>query len=225
MILTVTLNPLLERRYFFNKIKTSSENRLGKKVLKAGGKGINVSRQLNKLGIENISLTFTGGLNGKTFKEILRSEGISFKDIQTKSETRDAAIIIEKTTNQLSTFFCENSTVTKSEAGYFFVKMEKMIATCEIVVFAGSSPNQTTDSIIAAGIEIANRLGKISICDTYGEYLQNCIDASPSVFHNNLKEIESSLKIKLQTESEKKSLLDDLYSKGVKQAYITEGSR
>ena len=113
MVLTVTLNPLLERRYSFDNIKFNSENRSAKKILKAGGKGINVSRQLNKLGIENIALTFTGGVNGKLFKEILRSEGISFTDIQIKEETRDAAIIIESSTNQLSTFFSENNFVNK----------------------------------------------------------------------------------------------------------------
>lgn len=224
MVLTVTLNPLLERRYSFDNIKFTSENRSAKKILKAGGKGINVSRQLNKLGIENIALTFTGGVNGKLFKEILRNEGISFTDIQIKEETRDAAIIIESSTNQLSTFFSENNFVSETEVHSFIAKMERMIPTCEIVVFAGSSPCKTTDSIFAKGIEIANKSNKISICDTYGTQLHYCIDASPTIIHNNVEEIESSLDIQLKTESEKLKLLNDFYSKGIKQVFLTDCS-
>jgi 1-phosphofructokinase family hexose kinase len=224
MVLTVTLNPLLERRYLFGKIDFNSVNRSAEKTLKAGGKGINVSRQLNKLGIENIALTFTGGVNGKLFRDILRKEGISFKDIQTKEETRDAAIILESSTNQLGAFFSENISVTKAEAESFITKMEKMIATCEIVVFAGSSPCKSTDFIFPVGIEIANNLDKVSICDTYGAHLQDCIDASPSIIHNNIEEVETSLNITLKNEPEKLSLLNNFHSKGIKQVFITNGS-
>lgn len=225
MVLTVTLNPLLERRYSFDKIKFNSENRNGTSYLKTGGKGINASRQLNKLGTQNIALTFTGGKNGKIFKEILRKEDINFSDIQTNVETRDAAIIIDKSTNKLSTFISKNLSVTELETNAFIAKMEKMIANCEIVIFAGSSPCRITNSIFPIGIEIANKLDKISICDTYGEHLQNCIDASPSITHNNIDEIESSLNIPLKTENDKLTLLGSFYSKGIKQAFITDGSK
>jgi len=223
MILTITLNPLLERRFIFNRIKMNAENRYGKRILKAGGKGINVSRQLNRLGIQNIALTFTGGANGKLLKEILRNEGIHFSDVQTSGETREAAIIIETAETKLSTFISENFSVSQSESDSFIFKMEKMISNCEIVIFAGSSLCKETDSIFPAGIKIANKLDKVSICDTYGGHLVSCLDASPTIIHNNVEEIESSLNISLQTESEKLSLLDYLYSKGIKQAFITDG--
>lgn len=223
MILTVTLNPLLERRFIFSRIIMNSENRRGKRILKAGGKGINVSRQLNKLGIQNIALTFTGGTNGKLFREILKKEGIHFSDIQTAGETREAAIIIETAANKISTFFSENLSVSEAERDSFILKMEKMISNCEIVIFAGSSPCKETDLLFSKGIEIANRFDKVSICDTYGEHLRRCIEASPTIIHNNIEEIESSLNVSLKNESEKLALLDYFYSKGIKQAYLTDG--
>ena len=78
MVLTITINPLLERRYYYSQIELSSVNRNGIIALKAGGKGINVSRQLNRLGVANIALVFTGGANGKLFRDALRKEGINF---------------------------------------------------------------------------------------------------------------------------------------------------
>ena len=76
MILTVTINPLLEQRFTFTKVSPVIQNRSGKLQLVAGGKGINVNRQLNILNVHNIALTFAGGTYGKLFRESIKDEGI-----------------------------------------------------------------------------------------------------------------------------------------------------
>jgi 1-phosphofructokinase family hexose kinase len=225
MILTVTLNPLLERRISFQKINFGSENRNGTLVLQAGGKGINVSRQLLKLGLNSMALTFTGGGSGKLFRECLKNEKINFAEIQTKSEIRSADVVIEASTKIISTFFTNNSEVTTEEKNLFLSKMEKMISNCEIVIFSGSSPCKETDSIFPSGIEIANKLDKISICDTYGSHLNNCFEAGPTIVHNNIIETEESLKMNLSSEKNKSEYLDKLYSVGIKQVYLTDGDK
>jgi len=223
MILTVTLNPLLERRYYYQSLDLSSVNRNGKLITQAGGKGINVNRQLNKLGVKNIAMLFTGGTNGKLMREALRNEKINFSEIITKSETRDSAIIIDQSAEKIFSFFGTDIIISSSEAREFISKLEKAIAACEIVVFSGSSPCKETDSIFVEGINIANSLDKISVCDTYGRHLQSCFDSSPTIIHNNIDEIKSSLEIKLQNEADYLNFLKMLYKKSVKQAYITDG--
>jgi len=224
MVLTVTINPLLERRYYYPDINLSSVNRNGVVFLKAGGKGINVSRQLNKLNISNIALLFTGGTNGKLFRDSLRREGINFSDIRIKNETRESAIIVNEATNEVYSFFGANSSVSTTEVNEFIIKMEKAIATCEIVVFSGSSPCNEADEIFSKGIEVANKLDKISICDTYGKPLQKCLNASPTIVHNNVEEIQKSLGLTLNNEADQIKLLEMLYARGVKQAYITNAN-
>ena len=91
-----------------------------------------------------------------------------------------------------------------------------MIQNCEVVVFSGSSPCDEADSIIPFGIELANQYDKVSICDTYGKSLQNCIDAEPTILHNNLSEIKTSLGINLNIESSTIDFLDYLNSKNIK---------
>jgi 1-phosphofructokinase family hexose kinase len=223
MILTVTLNPLLERRYYYQALNLSSVNRSGKLIIKASGKGINVNRQLNKLGIKNIALLFTGGSNGKSIRETLRAEKINFSEIVTRNETRDAAIIIDQSAEKIYSFFGTESLVSSAEVGEFISKLEKAIAACEIVIFSGSSPCKEADTIFAEGINIANKLDKISVCDTYGRHLQDCYDSSPTIIHNNVDEIRVSLNLKLENEADNLNFLDMLYKKGVKQAYITNG--
>ena len=224
MILTVTLNPLLERRLVFPSVQLGKDFRTDKDFFTAGGKGINVSRQLNYLGIKNLAYTFLGGNNGKIMKNLLADEKIDFISIQTKSETREASLIIEEDENRITTFFGPNSLVTKAEADEFKLKMKKMIENCAIVVFSGSSPCKETDDIFPYGIETANEYDKISICDTYGSHFQNCIDKSPTIIHNNLHEVERSVGLKLAGENEILDYLHKLYKKEIKQVYLTNGN-
>jgi 1-phosphofructokinase family hexose kinase len=223
MILSVTIHPLLERRLLYNKISLGAHHRNPIEELKPGGKGINVCRQINKFGIRSLAYTFLGGNNGKVIKHILSEEKIDFTFIQTKKETRYSVITIDETNRSATTFFGPDYIILPGEADEFKIKLEKMIRNCEIAVFSGSSPCKETNSIFPFGIEIANKYDKISVCDTYGIHLKDCIDQSPTILHNNISEIENSLNISLNDEKEKLSFLDFLYSKGVKQSFITNG--
>ncbi len=225
MILTVTINPLLERKFTYNKIDLISENRNGTSKLNAGGKGINVSRQLNSLNVDNFALTFLGGLNGKMLKEILMRENIKNVSIHTKDETRDAVVIIDETDKKHFTFFRADSNITSQEVNEFLEKMKKMIDNCEMVIFSGSSPCEEADSIFPAGISYANSIDKISVCDTYGNHLKSCIESSPTVLHNNVDEVEKSLNISLNSEKDKTDFLSYLYQKGIKQSFLTDGEK
>ncbi|MCH7962463.1 MAG: 1-phosphofructokinase [Bacteroidetes bacterium] len=225
MILTVTINPLLEQRFTFNKVSPTYQNRNGKLRLAAGGKGINVNRQLNILNVHNIALTFVGGTYGKLFRESIKNEGIDFSLISTHTETRICSVIIDSAENSISYYFNENQTITKDETYKFIVKMQKMIQNCEMVIFSGSSPGEEADKIFPAGIEMANKYDKISICDTYGSHLQNCYSASPRIVHNNVEEVVHSLQLNLNNERDRLVFLDSLYSKGIKQVYLTDGDK
>jgi 1-phosphofructokinase family hexose kinase len=225
MVLTVTLNPLLERRLFFNEIKTGAENRTGIETYSAGGKGINVSRQLNCLNINNLAFTCLGGNNGKILKGILSDEKINFTCSQTKSETRSAVLVIEEDPYKVTTFFGPNSVMLESEVSEFKLRLKKMIENCEIVVFSGSSPCPEADSIFPYGIEVANEFDKISICDTYGNHLKACLEKSPTIIHNNVSEIIKSFNVSLGNEENIIDYLHMLYGNGIKQAYITDGPK
>ena len=224
MILIITLNPLLENRFTYQQVKIGSVNRNPITKTAAGGKGINVSRQLKKFGIKSFNYFFSGGTNGKIFRESLKKEGLEFSFVHTKSETRHAAVVISDKDKVITTYFSEGPKILQSEVDEFKSKLEKMIQNCEVVVFSGSSPCDEADEIIPYGIELANKYDKVSVCDTYGKHLISCIDAAPTIIHNNISEIKSSLKINLNSESSILEFLNQLYSKNIKRAFLTDGS-
>ena len=223
MILTVTINPLLEIGLTYTHLFDTVENRNGKLTYRAGGKGINVSRQLKYLQTKSFGFTFAGGANGKIFRSVLEKEELSFSFIRTESETRMASVIVDGSRQKTFTYFQENNLITSAEVDEFKSKLEKMILNCELVVFSGSSPSPEADSIFPYGISLANKYDKISLLDTYGKLLKECIEASPTILHNNIEELEKSLQVNIRSEKDKLAFLDHLYGKGIKQAYITDG--
>jgi len=224
MVLTVTINPLLERRLFYSSVNKGKVNRSSNQVFQTGGKGINVSRQLDVLGIKNIALTYLGGPTGKLMRNTLIAEGINFTAVSTKNDLRSATVVIEDETNIVTSYFSPDFEINQKEADEFKNKLEKMIPNCSIVVFSGSSPKGPAEEIFPFGIEIANKHGKIAIVDTYGNHYKNCLEAAPFCVHNNVQEIKKSLNITLSSEKKKIEFLGKLYENSVKMSFLTDGS-
>lgn len=225
MILIITLNPLLERRFYYSQIQLGKVNRNGKVAFQAGGKGINVSRQLKQFGIDSYNLFFSGGNDGKIFRDCLKQEELHFTSVHIDSETRHAAVIISQQDKRVSSFFSENPQITKSEVNEMKSRIEKMIVNCEMVVISGSSPSSIANEIVPFTINLANELDKISICDYYGANLNEVINSAPTILHNNFQEIENSLNLTLTSEEEIISFLNSLYQKGIKRVFLTNGAK
>ena len=225
MILTLTVNPLLEKRLYFDNSEKGAVNRCYKEHFYAGGKGINVSRQLNKLGIENLALTFAGGSNGKILRHVLSEEGINFSLVNTKSETRGGTLLLEKESPKITSYIGLSSEITDEEVNDFNKKLDKMIQNATIVVITGSLPSANTADIFFNALNLAAKHDKITIVDTYGAHLPECIKLSPFAIHNNIQELETSFKKDLSDDKKIFELLDEFYSMGVKMSFISNGDR
>ncbi len=224
MILTITVNPLLEKRLYFDHTEKGAVNRCYAEKFYAGGKGINVSRQLSKLGIDNIAMTFAGGNNGKILRKVLSEEGINFSLINTREETRSATLLLEKNSPKITSYIGLSSEVSDEEVNHFADKLDKMIQNSTIVVMTGSLPSPNTAEIFCHGIKLADKYDKIVILDTYGPHLQECINLGPFALHNNISELEHSFNCDLSEEQNIFDLMDELYSKKIKMAFLTNGS-
>ncbi len=221
MILIITLNPLLERRFSYEKVSLNLVNRNAAVKYQAGGKGINVSRQLKKLGVESYNLFFSGGANGKVFRDLLRNEQLPFTPIHIQEETRQAAVIISNEDKKLYSFFSSSPQISEIEIEQMKSAISKMLSNSEMVIISGSSPTFDAEQIVSFTISEANRLDKVSILDYYGENLQEVFDLSPTIIHNNFDEIEKYLKVSLENEESIISTLNYLYKKGIKRVFLT----
>ncbi|MCK5827002.1 hypothetical protein KAH43_00650, partial [Candidatus Bipolaricaulota bacterium] len=94
MIVTVTLNPAVDKMYWVEGLKmcdvTQEEflTRALRSSTSAGGKGVNMSVFLSRLGMENIAMGFVGGHTGHVIVRDLRDEGVTTNFVWTHGETR-----------------------------------------------------------------------------------------------------------------------------------------
>ncbi len=76
MIYTVTLNPSIDFIVHVDHLEIGALNRMKQDFKLPGGKGINVSRILKRIGISSTALGFVGGFTGRFIEEWLTKEEI-----------------------------------------------------------------------------------------------------------------------------------------------------
>lgn len=76
MIITVTLNPAMDKTLNINNFKLGKVNRVSSIRYDIGGKGINVSKVLKNLSINSVCTGFLGGLWENKFISELESKNI-----------------------------------------------------------------------------------------------------------------------------------------------------
>ena len=88
MIITVTLNPAIDRTYEIKEFQVGSVNRAEATRTDIGGKGINVSKVVHIISGNTIACGFLSGRNGRYIKDSLTSIGIHHDFVEVPGETR-----------------------------------------------------------------------------------------------------------------------------------------
>ena len=76
MVYTLTLNPSLDYMMPVRQLRIGATNRSEGEQIRIGGKGINVSILLRRLGIENLALGIAAGFTGEELLRRMNEEGI-----------------------------------------------------------------------------------------------------------------------------------------------------
>ncbi|MDR0352159.1 MAG: PfkB family carbohydrate kinase [Opitutaceae bacterium] len=93
MILTLTGNLLAERTLEFDAWRPGRTQRARRASFQVGGKGVNVSKMLTRLGAPTTALCFAGGAPGDECAAWLRENGIGHHIFRTDAATRTGAVI------------------------------------------------------------------------------------------------------------------------------------
>lgn len=185
MIYTVTLNPSLDYTVQVNNFQIGKLNRSALDIKVPGGKGINVSRVLKRLGVDSIALGFLGGYTGEYIEEFLIKEQIQVDFIKVEEDTR---INIKLKTDQETEINGTGPNIGATELEQLILKLEKTSKE-DIVVFSGSIPNTLSAKIYNKLIEKARKKGTLFVADVSGEALRNIIKAKPFLIKPNHHEL------------------------------------
>lgn len=93
MILTLTGNLLAERTLTFADWSPGKTQRAQSESFQVGGKGINVSKMLRRIGSPTTAWCFTGGAAGAECEQWLRSQGMPHRAFPTLAPTRPGLVV------------------------------------------------------------------------------------------------------------------------------------
>lgn len=168
-ILTVTLNPAVDKSSATDKLKPESKLRCIEVLNEPGGGGINVSKALKKLSLPSVALFPAGGYNGEMLKSLLNQESILFNSVDSIVETRENWVVLENETNHQFRFTFPGRPIEEQAVKDLIEKIRAFSP--NYVVASGSLPPGLPDYFYGLVVKTAISVGAKCIVDTSGAAL------------------------------------------------------
>lgn len=224
MISTVTLNPSLDTVVVVEEIEFGEVNRSEIIFSYPGGKGIDVSRTIRKLGGETCALGVVAGNNGETITKLLDEEGIPHDFLKTGGNVRNNILLEAKSENK-ETIILHRGEFQASEtlAAQLKEKIRRYAERSDVMVLAGSVPPIFPASIYRELITIVRQCGCKAILDTSGPPLQAGIEASPYMIKPNRRELEQLLGRVITSLADVRSACEELGCYGIPLIMVSLG--
>jgi len=193
MILTITLNPCIDKSTRVPELKPEAKLRCTDVVNEPGGGGINVSKGLLRLGAETLALMPAGGHNGSMLCSLMEAEKIPFHAVDTKVETRENWIVLEENNNHQFRFTFPGREVEEKAISELIGLIDKFSPA--FVVASGSLPPGLPASFYGAIVQASRAAGAQCIIDTSGPALQALKNQHAFLIKPNIGELCKMLNI------------------------------
>ncbi len=189
MILTVTLNAAIDKRYVVENYTVGAVNRVKACDYVAGGKGLNVSKTAAIAGAQVLATGFVGGHAGAYITEAVERQGVAADFVRVKGESRSCINIFDPVNKTQTEFLEPGVVVSEEELRAFYLKFDALLSKCDVVAMSGSVPKGVGADCYPTLVELAKRAGKKVIADTSGALLAEVIKAKPHMVKPNIDEI------------------------------------
>ena len=217
MIYTVTLNPSIDYIVRLDKVNVGSVNRMESDDKFAGGKGINVSRVLKRLGIDNTATGFIGGFTGKFITDTLENEAIATKFVQVSEDTR----INVKIKADAETEINGTGPTVSPEQLAELKEILSGLSEQDTVVFAGSSNKNLGNVVYKELISLTRQTGAQVVCDFEGQTLIDSLEFQPLLVKPNNHELGDIFGVKLEKLDEIEKYAREILAKGAQHVIIS----
>ena len=184
MIYTVTLNPSLDYTAKSHGFSVGKTNRTTDEYIVPGGKGLNVSIMLKRMGIDSTAYGFSAGFTGEKLKSLMSEFGVNceFTDIGT-GFTR---INLKLVSDEVTEFNGSGITVNSESLDILKEKISKIRSGW--LVLSGSIPNGCDSNIYKDIMSVTDKSVKI-VLDTSGDALKKALSEKPFLVKPNIDEL------------------------------------
>ena len=223
MIITVSMNPAIDKTVEVSRLLPGGLNRILKVEYDAGGKGINVSKTIRELGGESIATGFLGGNAGKTIENVLNERNIQNDFIWVDGETRTNTKVFEEN-GEVTELNEPGPIIGEEQMKKLMNKLEEYADENALFILAGSIPNGVDKHIYAKIIRLVHTNGAKVLLDADGELFRNSLAAGPDMIKPNRVELEEYAGIDYRASDEEiLQMARDLLAKGMKTVAVSMG--
>ena len=224
MILTVTLNAAIDKRYVVEGFRTGEVNRVKECTYVPGGKGLNVSKPASIYGAEVVATGFAGGHAGSYIEYALKPFCFRCAFYHVDAESRSCINIWDEV-NQVQTEFLEPGfTLTEEDFAGFEAKFRQLVQEAKVVAMSGSVPKGLDGTAYQRLVKIVKDAGIPVILDTSGKLLEMGIEAIPTMIKPNIDEIRMLTGKRCDDISEIIEAARAIHERGVKIVAVSLGA-
>lgn len=200
MTTTVTLSPCLDKTVSCERFDVDSMNRVELLSLDIGGKGINVSRALKRLGLKTKAIGLNFG-HGEVIEKTLERENIPHDFIKCEGDLRINLKIFDKSRKNTIEINEKSAYVGDEQMAEFEQSFIRAVRKSQNLVLTGSLPQGISSDVYKTLSETAKRENPSIriILDAQGEVLLKGLEATPYMIKPNLYELEATFGKKLET--------------------------
>ncbi len=223
MIVTVTMNPAIDKTVDIGKFERGDLNRIKRVVIDAGGKGINVSRTIRELGGESIATGFVGGTSGTIIRQVLADLGLRTDFVDVKGETRTNLKVVEET-GEVTELNEPGPEVSKEQLKDLLNRLDGYANPDTLFVLAGSIPAGIPTDIYRKITEQVHQKGAKVLLDADGTLFSESLKGKPDMLKPNRSELERYYQMDYRaSEQELISMGEKLLDHGASMAAISLG--
>lgn len=223
-ILTLTVNPAVDRIIAVDRLVFEDRAYIESTSEAAGGRGINVSRVLNRLGAKTIAITTSGREVGRKFEEQLQHDSFGKEIVKIRSNIRLNMTISDR--QGLSVKLNERGPkLTKLEQDRISRAVENLLPDASWLMLCGSVPPGVDTHFYTNLIRHAAQHNVETLLDTDGDSLLHGLEAQPTIVKPNQSEAERLLNTALITRSQQIDAVQRIKALGPKSVVLSLGSR
>ncbi len=191
MVLTVTLNPAIDRYGEVNNLFEDDPMRLENLQDESGGKGLNVARALGHLGVQTTALLLVGEDNISKFRRLIqKDQPFEVSEVLTEGSVRTNLTVYIRNTGKILKFNAPGVSVSQKVKEKFLSEFLQSAGKYRFTVLSGSLPGGISSDFYDSIIQGVSGKSKVFL-DTSGMVLRNVLENSrPDFIKPNLSELE-----------------------------------
>lgn len=194
MVYTLTLNPSLDYMMPVRQLRIGATNRSEGEKIRIGGKGINVSILLRRLGIENLALGIAAGFTGEELLRRMNEEGIRHDFLMGgEGFTRINVKLLSEEETEING---SGPVIGESETQALLRQLVE-IHSGDYLVISGSAPRGIPEDFLDRLLGKAIQQGAEIVLDISGPALRQALRYRPFLIKPNQHELEEVLGVSI----------------------------